>query len=71
MRSHREATFELPNTWTEVAQCRLGVQILSNYISLDGEVQARNIAAWTPVVAEVLQGFSGFEDSAVSLFQIC
>ena len=44
----------------------LGLQIVSNYISLDGETQARNIAAWTPVVTEVLQGFSGYEDVTVS-----
>jgi brefeldin A-inhibited guanine nucleotide-exchange protein len=43
----------------------LGLQIVSNYISLEQETQARNIAAWTPVVVEVLQGFSGFQDEAV------
>jgi hypothetical protein len=46
---------------------RLGVQIVSNYISLEQETQARNIAAWTPVVVEVLQGFSAFQDDTVSL----
>lgn len=28
--------------------------------------QAKNIAAWTPVVAEILQGFAKFDDKAVS-----
>lgn len=41
---------------------RLGVDILEGYISLDPETQARNISAWTPVVAEVLQGICSWED---------
>jgi hypothetical protein len=49
---------------------RLGIDIVAGYVALDGETQARNIAAWTPVVAEVLQGFSSFEDETVGV-QIC
>lgn len=42
--------------------CRLGVDILEGYIALDAESQARNISAWTPVVAEVLQGVCSWDD---------
>lgn len=40
----------------------LGIDILEGYISLDAETQARNISAWTPVVAEVLQGVCSWDD---------
>ena len=42
----------------------LGLDVLSNYVSLNPETQARNIAAWTPVVTEILQGFCSLEDDA-------
>lgn len=42
---------------------RLGIDILEGYISLDAETQARNINAWTPVVAEVLQGICSWDDA--------
>ena len=45
--------------------CRLGVDILEGFISLDSESQARNISAWTPVVAEVLQGICSWDDSVL------
>jgi hypothetical protein len=44
---------------------RLGVDILEGYIALDAETQARNISAWTPVVAEVLQGICSWEDEVL------
>ena len=34
------------------------------------DTQAKNIAAWTPVVAEILQGFVRFDDKAVRTFPI-
>ena len=37
----------------------LSHDILVSYLPLDVETQARNIAAWTPVVAEVLGGLCG------------
>jgi hypothetical protein len=40
---------------------------VAGYVGLEKETQSRNIAAWTPVVAEVLQGFSSFEDETVSV----
>ncbi|GAA5875688.1 hypothetical protein JCM1840_003176 [Sporobolomyces johnsonii] len=40
----------------------LGLDVLSNYVSLNPETQARNIAAWTPVCTEILQGFCSFEE---------
>jgi brefeldin A-inhibited guanine nucleotide-exchange protein len=44
----------------------LGLDVLANYVALNPESQARNITAWTPVCAEILQGFCSFEDEAVS-----
>lgn len=44
---------------------RLGIDILEGYISLDAETQARNISAWTPVVAEVLQGICSWDDDVL------
>ncbi|GAA5940878.1 Arf family guanine nucleotide exchange factor SEC7 [Sporobolomyces koalae] len=40
----------------------LGLDVLANYVSLNPETQARNIAAWTPVCTEILQGFCRFEE---------
>jgi brefeldin A-inhibited guanine nucleotide-exchange protein len=42
--------------------------IIGDFNQLKPDVQGRNIAAWSPVVAEVLQGFSVFDDKIVSLF---
>jgi hypothetical protein len=44
----------------------LGSDIIRDFNAIDVETQPRNVAAWTPVVAEVLQGCVGFEDEAVS-----
>jgi hypothetical protein len=46
---------------------RLGMDVIAGYIALDPETQARNISAWTGVVAEVLQGFCTLEDRPVRL----
>jgi brefeldin A-inhibited guanine nucleotide-exchange protein len=43
----------------------LGVDILEGFIALDSESQARNISAWTPVVAEVLQGICSWDDNVL------
>ena len=37
---------------------------MSGYNALDPLSQTRNISAWTPVVAQVLQGFTSFPDAA-------
>ncbi|SHO79354.1 Similar to S.cerevisiae protein SEC7 (Guanine nucleotide exchange factor (GEF) for ADP ribosylation factors) [Malassezia sympodialis ATCC 42132] len=36
----------------------LAEEIITGYLPLDNETQARNIAAWTPVVAQVVQGLA-------------
>lgn len=41
--------------------------IIGDFNQLKPDVQGRNIAAWSPVVAEVLQGFSVFDDHIVSV----
>ena len=40
--------------------------ILDDFNKLKSDMHGRNIAAWTPVVAEVLQGVSIFDDAIVS-----
>lgn len=45
---------------------RLGLGVLQDFNQLRLDTQAKNIAAWTPVVAEILQGFVRFDDKAVS-----
>ncbi|TFY56254.1 hypothetical protein EVG20_g9000 [Dentipellis fragilis] len=42
----------------------LGLGVLQDYNKLRADTQAKNIAAWTPVVAEILQGFCRFDDKA-------
>lgn len=45
----------------------LGRGVLQDYSKLRSDTQAKNIAAWTPVVAEILDGFCRFDDKLVSL----
>jgi hypothetical protein len=45
----------------------LSIEIIKDFIVIDPETQPRNVAAWTPVVVDILQGCVAFEDSAVSL----
>ena len=45
----------------------LGLGVLQDFNKLRLDTQAKNIAAWTPVVAEILQGFVRFDDKAVRL----
>ncbi|TFK55672.1 hypothetical protein OE88DRAFT_1652091 [Heliocybe sulcata] len=42
----------------------LELGVLQDYNRLQLETQAKNIAAWTPVVAEILQGFCRFDNKA-------
>jgi brefeldin A-inhibited guanine nucleotide-exchange protein len=44
---------------------RLGLGVLQDYNKLRSDTQVKNIVAWTPVVAEILEGFSRFDDKAV------
>ena len=52
-------------TWLSVAYRSLGLGVLQDYTKLKTDTQAKNIAAWTPVVAEILHGFCKFDDKAV------
>lgn len=40
----------------------LGEEVVNSYLPLDPETQGRNVAAWTPVVAEVFRGICTFHD---------
>jgi brefeldin A-inhibited guanine nucleotide-exchange protein len=45
---------------------RLGTEIIRDFIAIDPETQPRNVAAWTPVVVDILRGSIDFETSSVS-----
>jgi len=42
----------------------LGLGVLQDFNKLRADTQVKNIAAWTPVVAEILQGFVKLDDKA-------
>ncbi|KAI9069221.1 Sec7-domain-containing protein [Trametes sanguinea] len=46
----------------------LGLGVLQDFNKLRLDTQAKNIAAWTPVVAEILQGFVKFDDKAFTRY---
>ncbi|KAG5637780.1 hypothetical protein H0H81_003281 [Sphagnurus paluster] len=46
----------------------LGLGVLQDYNKLRADTQSKNIAAWTPVVAETLDGFCRFDEKAFSRF---
>ncbi|KAF8265707.1 hypothetical protein EI94DRAFT_1734979 [Lactarius quietus] len=46
----------------------LGLGVLQDYIKLKADTQAKNIAAWTPVVAEIIHGFCKFDDKAFTRY---
>ncbi|KAF7355292.1 Protein transport protein sec71 [Mycena sanguinolenta] len=46
----------------------LGLGVLQDYNKLRPDTQAKNIAAWTPVVGEILNGFCRFDDKAFARY---
>ncbi|KAG6919409.1 hypothetical protein DXG01_006292 [Tephrocybe rancida] len=44
----------------------LGLGVLQDFNKLRADTQSKNIAAWTPVVSEILEGFCRFDDKVVS-----
>ncbi|GLB33776.1 putative sec7 [Lyophyllum shimeji] len=46
----------------------LGLGVLQDYNKLRADTQSKNIVAWTPVVAEILEGFCRFDDKAFSRY---
>ncbi|KAI0368107.1 Sec7-domain-containing protein [Pilatotrama ljubarskyi] len=46
----------------------LGLGVLQDFNKLRLDTQTKNIAAWTPVVAEILQGFVRFDDKAFTRY---
>ncbi|KZT13092.1 Sec7-domain-containing protein [Laetiporus sulphureus 93-53] len=46
----------------------LGLGVLGDFNKLRVDSQLKNIAAWTPVVAEILQGFVQFDDNAFATY---
>ncbi|KAE8227989.1 hypothetical protein CF326_g7094 [Tilletia indica] len=45
----------------------LGREVVKGYLPLDAETQARNIGAWTPVVADIFRGLCTFEDDELEV----
>lgn len=48
----------------------LSTEIIKDFVHVDPETQPRNVAAWTPVVTDILNGCVGFEDAAVSVMSV-
>ncbi|KAG8914569.1 guanine nucleotide exchange protein for ADP-robosylation factor [Tulasnella sp. 408] len=46
----------------------LGLGVVEDFNTLRTDTQAKNIAAWTPVIAEVLNGFASFDDHSFSRY---
>ncbi|KAF9462613.1 hypothetical protein BDZ94DRAFT_1260846 [Collybia nuda] len=46
----------------------LGLGVLQDYNKLRADTQGKNIVAWTPVVAEILDGFCRFDDKAFARY---
>lgn len=44
----------------------MGLGVLGDFNKLRVDSQLKNIVAWTPVVAEIMQGFVRLDDKAVS-----
>ncbi|KAG8720982.1 guanine nucleotide exchange protein for ADP-robosylation factor [Ceratobasidium sp. 395] len=46
----------------------LGLQIMEDFNGLRAEGQGKNVATWTPVVAEILRGFLHFDDQTFARY---
>ncbi|CUA77416.1 Protein transport protein sec71 [Schizosaccharomyces pombe 972h-] [Rhizoctonia solani] len=46
----------------------LGLQIIEDFNALRAEGQGKNVATWTPVVAEILRGFYHFDDQTFARY---
>ncbi|RDB22645.1 Protein transport protein sec71 [Hypsizygus marmoreus] len=46
----------------------LGLGVLQDYNQLRADTQSKNIVAWTPVIAEILDGFCRFDDKAFARY---
>lgn len=46
----------------------LSLGVLQDFTKLRLDSQAKNIAAWTPVIAEILHGFAKFDDKAFATY---
>jgi len=44
----------------------LGMSVLQDFNKLRSDTQMKNILAWTPVVAEIMHGFTRLDNKAVS-----
>lgn len=49
----------------------LGLGVISDFNKLRIDTQAKNIAAWMPVISIILQGFVRLDEKAVSRLRIC
>ena len=45
----------------------MGIGVFEDFNKLRADTQNKNIAAWTPVIAEILQGFVRFSNNEVGI----
>lgn len=43
----------------------LSTEVISDYIAIDAETYPRHVAAWSPVVADIVRGVVDFDDASV------
>ena len=63
-----EVDFELERMSFSRADIRsfsLGLGVIQDFIKLRPDTQAKNIAAWMPVIAKILDGFNRLDEKAV------
>ena len=58
--THKDARSAIRKRFVPLAE-----DIVMNFLPLEPDTQARNIAAWTPVVSDILRGVCSFEDTVV------
>ncbi|WFD35198.1 guanine nucleotide exchange protein for ADP-robosylation factor [Malassezia cuniculi] len=65
LRMQRDARASVEGRQAQITErfAPLAEEIMSVFLPLDNETQARNIAAWTPVVAQVLLGLAALYDT--------
>jgi brefeldin A-inhibited guanine nucleotide-exchange protein len=49
---------------TRLTSRSLATEIIKDFILIDPETQPRNVAAWTPVVTDIIRGAIDFDESA-------
>ncbi len=56
-----------PSPATSLQGFSLALDVIKDYNKLRPDTQGKNIIAWTPVIAEIVDGFCRFEDKDVRI----